>query len=438
MLINLNSSQDIKSEPTDSDLHSEEIQDLLSKRPSFIIRWGMSCIFLVLLGSGLICAFISYPEIIKTTARIESIDAPKSVVANTDGKIRSIFVSEHDQVKAGSLIAFIESTADPKEVIRLSGNIDSLQQTNSYLALDQIDVFRKNSFPNLGDLQSEYQTFILACTTYRDYLPGGLFEQKKLRLVSDLNNLKRLGQNIAAQQKLQQQDVNISQWTFEMNEKLRKDKIISELEYKLEKSKLLNKQLMIPQTNAADINIAREDNTIRKELLELDNAAAQQAILFRQSLNTFKSKIDQWKKIYVLKAPVDGVVTFPHFVRENQQVHNQESICFITGVDTRIFAYVNIPYYNSGKVTKHMEVLIKLDAYPSQEFGAIIGTINFIAPIPNDSGYLASISLPQRLRTTHNKELQFKEGMKGSAEIVTTKKTLLKRFYQSIVYQVNK
>ncbi|MBS1504093.1 MAG: HlyD family efflux transporter periplasmic adaptor subunit [Bacteroidetes bacterium] len=50
--------------------HSEEIQDIMTKVPSGLIRWGMTCfllIFLLLIG---LAAFVKYPDIVTTSAKI--------------------------------------------------------------------------------------------------------------------------------------------------------------------------------------------------------------------------------------------------------------------------------------------------------------------------------------------------------------------------------
>ena len=82
---------------------------------------------------------------------------------------------------------------------------------------------------------------------------GGFYEKKKQILGNDLSDIKRLNAHLAERKVSQQQDVALAQKTFEMNEILKKEKVISELEYRNEKSKLLMKQMSIPQINEAII-----------------------------------------------------------------------------------------------------------------------------------------------------------------------------------------
>lgn len=53
-----------------NDYHSKEVQDILGKPPSWVIRWGITVIFLiaVILVGG--CYFIRYPDIVTVPATV--------------------------------------------------------------------------------------------------------------------------------------------------------------------------------------------------------------------------------------------------------------------------------------------------------------------------------------------------------------------------------
>ncbi|HVW12397.1 MAG TPA: hypothetical protein VHB54_01160 [Mucilaginibacter sp.] len=50
--------------------HSDEIQDIMTKVPSGLIRWGMTCFLLIFLLMVGLAAFIKYPDIITTSVKI--------------------------------------------------------------------------------------------------------------------------------------------------------------------------------------------------------------------------------------------------------------------------------------------------------------------------------------------------------------------------------
>lgn len=58
-----------------------------------------------------------------------------------------------------------------------------------------------------------------------------------------------------------------------------------------------------------------------------------------------------------------------------------------------------------------------------------VGTIE-MRTIPNSDGlYLLNVTLPKKLMTTYNKEINFKQEMQGSAEIIIEDLRLIERFF---------
>ena len=195
---------------------------------------------------------------------------------------------------------------------------------------------------------------------------------------------------------------------------------------------------MVPQIISLIINNEVLQNEKLKDITELDNIIAQQKEIFIQALNTFKSKIDDWKQKYFLIAPTSGKIAFTTFLQEDQQLQNNQTICFINPENTQYYAEIYIPQVNFGKVKTGQEVLLKFPAYPFQEYGSVNGKIEFISDIITDSGFLAKVILPNGLNTSYKKQVQFRDGLMAQGEIITQNTRLLQRFYQNIAKQFKK
>ena len=63
------------------ELNSEEVQEIITSVPSWIVRWGITVIFLVLSCIILLSALIEYPDVIRTNLKVNSTNAPKAVIA---------------------------------------------------------------------------------------------------------------------------------------------------------------------------------------------------------------------------------------------------------------------------------------------------------------------------------------------------------------------
>ncbi|MCL1942729.1 MAG: HlyD family secretion protein [Candidatus Azobacteroides sp.] len=418
--------------------YGSEIDEIISHRPPWVIRRGTLCFFFFLLVMGVLCWFINYPDIVTAQAVLTSVNAPKPVITGIAGKLIKINVQENDEVKQNQVLGYLESTADHQEVLRLAEHLDSMQQLLDRNHPEQIERFFNLSENQLGELQIPYQTFSQAFLNFTNYYSTGFYLRKKSMLLTDKNNLERLHANLLSQKELEKQDIEVSQKSFNANRMLRDKNVLAELDYNDEKSKWINKQMGLPQIENAIIGNESDQNAKQQEIAELDNTIMQQKIIFRQALGTLKSQIEEWKKQYLLIAPIDGKVTFVALIQENQQLQSNQTICYINPENTHYFVQLVIPQTNLGKVDIGQKVLLKFPSYPFQEYGAVYGKIEFISHIAADAGYFAKVDLQDGLRTNYGKQIMYRDGLQGDAEIITKDLRLLERFYYDIMKQIKR
>lgn len=87
----------------------------------------------------------------------------------------------------------------------------------------------------------------------------------------------------------------------------------------------------------------------------------------------------------------------------------------------------------SGKILPGQRVLIKLDAYPSYEFGFIEGHIEDVVPVSLDDHYRANVILSDGLVTNRGFRLPVQPLLQGSAEVELDNKRLLTRIFDTIL-----
>lgn len=86
-----------------------------------------------------------------------------------------------------------------------------------------------------------------------------------------------------------------------------------------------------------------------------------------------------------------------------------------------------------GKVQLGQKVIVRLDAFPYQEHGYLKGRIEYLSDFTSgDTSYLAKVSFPEGLVTTHKKQLLLKDGLVANAEIVAKERTLIARLFNSL------
>ncbi len=415
---------------------SAAVSEIISNRPGFLVRYGISFFFIILCLLGFICWFVKYPDTVLAKATLTSINPPKTVIANTNGKLIKIFVKENDTVSKNQIIGYVEAIANHEEVLKLETKLNIIQTLLDNNNAELIQPQLSSSFNNLGELQTNYQTFATAFLNFKNYLSNGFYLRKKRMLGTDISNYRKLHNNLNEQKKFHEQDLSLSQKNFDANKSLNNDKVIADVEFRNESSKLIGKKLSLPQITSSIISNEAQQNEKQKEIAELENTIAQQKAIFIQALNTFKSQVNDWKKRYLLIAPIDGKISFATFAQENQQLQTNQIICFVNPNNSEYYAQINIPQSNFGKVALGQTVLLKFPSYPFQEYGAIEGKIDFISHIPTDSGYLAKVILTDGLTTSYKKVVQYRDGLTAQGEIITKDLRLLQRFYYNIVKQV--
>jgi hypothetical protein len=92
-----------------------------------------------------------------------------------------------------------------------------------------------------------------------------------------------------------------------------------------------------------------------------------------------------------------------------------------------------MPVIGSGKVEIGQTVNLKFDNYPFDEYGMVMGEVESISELPTkDNTYIIRISLPNGLHSSYNKDLEFRQQMQGSAEIITEDLRLIERLFNQL------
>jgi multidrug efflux pump subunit AcrA (membrane-fusion protein) len=415
-------------------LLSTEVQEIISQKPSWIVRNGIVLFLAIIATMFATTFFISYPDVVNANATFTSLNAPKEVKARTEGKLVKLSVAEDKMVNENDIIGFLESRAAHNEVIALSTVIDNAQKNID--ANDLSGLY--SSYKNLGEVQQSYQVFVQAFNTYKQYLSSGFFRQKKNMLQQDVSYLQRLHANLEEQKRMQQEDLSLAGKTFDANKILSNEKVIADFEYRNENSKYISKAMAIPQINSSLITNESTKHEKEKEIAQLENDIAQQNGIFVQALNTLKAQLDDWKSKFLLIAPVAGKVSFAEFLQENSQIKIGQTVCFVNPENTEYYARVFIPQTNFGKIKTGEQVLLKLNAYPYREFGIIKAKLNFVSSIPTDSGFVAKVVLLNGLVTNYKKQLHYTEGLSAQAEIITEDLQLSDRLFNELRAVFNK
>jgi multidrug efflux pump subunit AcrA (membrane-fusion protein) len=418
----------------EEDLHSEDLQDIIAKPPSWLLKRGIGFVFITIIMLLSLSAIIKYPNKVNATLKINAINAPKVVVNRQAGKITRILVIENEAVLKDEDLAYMESTANPEQVISLLKTLKSLRQKEQSEEIDLRSLIAP-SYLSLGELQSSYQTFYQAFINFKGSDKNGINLKKRKFLLNEIENLNNQDLKVKLNYSLQKQELIIAKKQFEKYKILSDKKVISQMEMDQQEALYLSKQQPINVTENSILNTSAAIAAKEKEILELDNLMLEERMKFIQSLNSLISDIDAWKKLHIISSPTDGKVVFATSIQENQYLEDNRELFYINPGNESYFGEMNIAQINMAKIKAGQKVQIRLRSYPFQEFGYLDGTITSMSAIPvKDSIFLSQVKL---VRTPKDSLIHLKPGMIADAEIITEDQSIFKRILSNVIKSLN-
>lgn len=341
-----------------NELLTDEVQEVISYRPHWIVRKGNSIFLLIILLLLFLSWLIKYPDIIKAPSRLVALNPPKLITARTEGKLMKLFVINEQLVKKGEPLAYMESTGNYDEVLKLQKWINVIMDS---LSTADYAVVIKQPFPrlsDLGELQGNYQAFQNQLELTKQTLSSGYYQRKKNALQQDLRYLALVKNNSAKQMELIEKDKELDLKEFEVYEKLAKEKVIAPLELNQYKSKLLAKDQNLKQASTQITTTDISSHGRNKELLDLEKQVSDQHQQFYSSLLELKSQLEKWLQQYVLTASEDGKVIFVSSFRENELITNGQPMFYLQPGHTEFYAELIAGQPGLGKVKDGQRVLI--------------------------------------------------------------------------------
>lgn len=411
---------------------SEQIREIFEKTPPFILKWGITIIFVVV-GIIFYCTWlIKYPDIIQSQVIVTSQVPPQKELAKTNGKLSSILVKDGQNVAKGQVLAVIENTARYNDVYTLKRIVDTTRINNTfYFPIDSMSDLL------LGEIESYYAVFENNYIQYQLNKSLDPFLNEKNANEYAIRELKSRLFTLKSQKEIYRTELQLKEKYLNRNKALFEEGVLSaqefediQYEYAQAERNYKNTEVAVSQVN--ELLVGADKNAKGTDI----NRKKQEIILLKsviQSFNDLKRSIRNWEISYVLRAQIEGRVSFLNVWDENQSVKPGDLVfTIVPREEAQLIAKLKTPIQNSGRIKLGQRVNIKLSNYPYQEFGVLRGKVDNISLTPDENGlYSIDVWLPKHLVTSYNKEIQFRQEMSGTGEIVTEDLRLIERVFNS-------
>jgi len=417
------------------EIRSEEVQDILGQIPSWIVRWGtvviLATILIILVGSK----FIIYPDKKRADILVTTENPPAPMVARSSGQIVELFVDDSQFVKINTHLAVIENAAEYSDVLDLKFDIEGIKTIIANL--DKGEYISLTNTYTLGDIQTAYAEFIVAYDNYFQFLKRDSHTQTINSIKEEIRRYQRMNMGLSEQVRIQWREYQLAQRQFERDSIVHAKGAISDKEVDVSEQTKLDVQLEYAKAqqekDANEIEISKLKQNIQNLQLTAQEDRDQMEIAVREAFNKMIAQIDIWETKYLLKARIDGLVSFTSIYSETQNVQEGDIVLTIIPDNPgEIIGKIRLPIEGSGKVKINQTVNIQFADFPHLEYGMVKGVIRSISQVPEDQQYVLEVDLADSLVTYYNISIPFRQEMMGRAEIITDDRVLIERIFSPI------
>ncbi len=412
------------------ELRSQEVQDIITQMPGWLLRWGITLIFVLFVGLLAVSWFIRYPDVIKASVVVTTNPAPINLVSRSTGKIL-LLKSQNENIGKDEVLAVLQTNANYLDILELEKVLSGIDA----------NAFYKNLYSELkqplqaGELQSFLNSAIRSLQELTAFQQNDLHVKQIAHLQKQITSYKNLNQNLHKQLGLMQQETVLSHEQFKTDSLLLSQKVIAQLDFNKSKGSYLMQQRSLKNTEASIISNQLQIGGLEKQLTELEidkNAKTDQLLTSAaNSLNELTSQLKKWKENYLFIAPTAGSLAYLGFIENDQFIESGKPLFALLPNSKQLIAKAELPVAGAGKVKVGQEVNIRLSNYPYEQFGMLRGRIESISEVPEKEKYTVLISLPKGMTSTYNKQLGFRPQLQGETEIITEDLRVLERvFYQ--------
>jgi multidrug resistance efflux pump len=424
-------------------LKTEAVNEILSAPPVWIVRFGISIVFLLIVLFVALSAVIRYPDKMTGKATLTTNNPTVILVPKLSAKISSLLIKNNQLVDIGEVLAVLENTASYTDVLKIDSLVNQLsERVNRSDSIDLELIGKFGTDFNLGTVTGDYLKLLGSLKDYALFTQTNP-QQREIRLLNaDLLEYKQLLTKYQEQISIAEQEFKLVDKDFLRDEVLYGNKVISAKEFEDRKRAFLQakknyegQKIILSNTNITVNNT--EKSILQLQIQHFEQQSKQRGAI-QANLQGLQTSLKDWQQNYLIKSPIKGTVSFYGVWSVNQSIKaGEEMFSVIPDQKQDIVAKMLLPVSNSGKVKIGQQVNVKLSDFPFTEYGMLNGTVKAISQVPNKGNYMVDIVLPHGMKTSYNKTLKYKPEMEAQAEIITDNKTVLQRIFRNFNELIN-
>ena len=416
-------------------IYSDPVKEIMGNPPRKIIRWGNTVLFSVFVLFIFFAWIIRYPDIIPSPVEITTLNPPVTLVSKISGRIKDLYVRDRDTVKAGQIVAVMETAALINEIKLLKQTVDTIRDPELF------SPGLMPEFSGLGELQVYYANFMKNLADLNNYNRNDFYGSNITSLSREIEGIQEYIRRLVIKENLYSENQKLEAKKYSRDSSLYVLKTIAELDLERSRQALIRINIELQQVrldhSQKSIELS-EKNQLLQDYRNMRIGEKEKLVsVLGESFLNLKAQINIWENSYLLVSQIDGIASFTKFWSANQSVVKDEPVINIIPLETGNFiGRITLKMQRSGKVKPGQKVNIKLSGYPYLEYGIVRGIVRSKSLVPTGDAYIIEIELPEGLSTLYGTKLDFTQNMQGTAEIITDDIRLLQKIINPFRYLI--
>ncbi|WP_420429506.1 hypothetical protein [Kordiimonas sp.] len=402
-------------------------EEFLFGYPTILERVGgylLGAAFLLFL---VFAATFKTPEKISLPVVISSSPDAGLGIAPRAGRVVALLAREGDQVAAGKLVAVLAGPAHHEEVLRLKNWLLAPMEKRFDSDIEHLR--------NLGPLQAKYETLRQAAAKHDLLLDTHEHERTRKALLDERRQFDAVAGLLAEASAVAGEKLALLTSEADIRRGLLADGVGSRLAVQAIESQILDQKSMIiaNETQSEENGIARL--RLAKQLADLEHtrqrSIAASGMLLAEARMLLLAEIEAWERENLLRASVSGTLRTFGVWSEQRFVAQGEQLFIVEPYQQQVYATGSFDGTGFGQARIGDRVLVSLDDYPFHRFGKRAGEVEALSAVVVEGKRHVRVALSNDVTDRGREHFLYREGMTGTAEIVTAPQTLLSRLWNT-------
>lgn len=390
--------------------------------PKGVLRQAFVWLFL-LIGILLMCLFwFPLQERVLGKVEIYHKGAPIQMKAKTNGQL-NLFITDESVISKNQILGWYDWNVSPEEVSALESlsiyNYDKRKGSDELLEL--LAPLKNKGISQLqGEISAIYSTYDLYNNTVQQSTFDSYVSSQEKR-IGNIEQNKSLNRSVL-DRKLNQ--TSLIRDHIKSDSTLLEQGILSLRDFQIRRQKYLDDLIKIEEES---LSLGAADETILSIQSSIELGKYNLALVSIEQYKNLITAIENFKKTYfnikeekAILAPISGKVSFADILNFSETVAPGDIMLTIepSSSESKSIARIITGPRSSGRIREGNRVMIKLDAYPIEQFGVVYGTISSKKDIPEGDRYIYNLALEDGLKTTYDDYIPLQPQLTGEGTIL--------------------